>query len=385
VVKKEETRNFFHEFKNRRGHGDCDDFFERLEQHRMYHREFHRMHRSLHFFRPFALLFNLLILFLLFKLEGIKAIVIFIAALLVAKEIVQVLFLLHLEKRIFRPIEALKKGVEEIARGNYGIKVECEMRNEIGILVASFNEMAHKLEESEKIKSEYEENRKALIANISHDLKTPITSIQGYIEAILDGEGIALEIKNKYLQIIHYNIIYVNKLIDDLFLFSKLDLQKLNFQFEKVQVRAFMSDLTEELGLELEERQVQFFYTDKMEQDLPILLDRKRMHQALRNIVGNALKYGPEKGLIIKAELSKQGDLVCIKLIDNGPGIPADKLPHIFDRFYRVDKERTKDLMSTGLGLAIARELLQAHGGSIAAFSEEGKGTCFTITLPLTV
>ncbi|WP_092471337.1 HAMP domain-containing sensor histidine kinase [Desulfotruncus arcticus] len=388
MAKKDEMHKFFQEFKRFHGrpnhhekHQNCEHFFEKFEQHRMYHREFHRMHRSLHYFRPFALLFNLLILFLLFKLAGIKAIVIFIAALLIAKEIAQALFFLRVEKRVFRPIEALKNGVEEIARGNYDVKVECQMRNEIGLLVASFNEMARKLGESERIKSEYEENRKSLIANISHDLKTPITSIQGYIEAILDEDGIPPENKKKYLQITHHNIVYVNKLIDDLFLFAKLDLQKLNFQFEQVPVRAFMSDLTEELGLELEERQVQFLYTDKMEQDLPVSLDRKRMHQALRNIVGNALKYGPEKGLVIKAELSKQGDLACLKLSDNGPGIPADKLPHIFDRFYRIDKERTKDLMSTGLGLAIARELVEAHRGSITACSEEGKGTCFTITL----
>lgn len=391
VAKKDEMRKFFQEFKHYHGkhkhyegHEDCEHFFENFRQHRMYHRDFHRMHRSMHYFRSFALLFIFLILFLLFKLADIKAIVIFIAVLLIAKEIVQVLFFLRLEKRVFQPIEALKSGVDEIAKGNYNVNIKCEMRNEIGMLVVAFNEMARKLEESERIKTEYEDNRKALIANISHDLKTPITSIQGYIEAILDEDGIPQENKKRYLQIIHHNIVYMNELIDDLFLFAKLDMQKLHFQFEKVPIRAFMSDLTEEIGLELEERRVQFLYTDKMEQDLTVRLDGKRMHQALMNIVGNALKYGPERGLLIKAELSKQGDFACFKLSDNGPGIPADKLPKIFDRFYRIDKERTKELMSTGLGLAIARELVEAHGGSIAASSEEGKGTCFTITLPFT-
>lgn len=185
-----------------RRHEECCDIFEKFERHRMYHREFHRMHKSVKYFRPFALLFNLLILFLLFKMADIKEIVLFIAALLIAKEIIQVLFLLRLEKKVFKPIEALKNGVEEIAQGNYDVRVECAMRNEIGLLVASFNEMARKLGESERIKSEYEENRKALVVNISHDLKTPITSLQGYVEAILDGD-IPPENKNKYLQIIH--------------------------------------------------------------------------------------------------------------------------------------------------------------------------------------
>jgi len=348
----------------------------------MHYREFHRMHKSLKYFRPFALLFNLLILFLLFRLAGMKAIVIFIATLLIAKEIIMVLFLLQLEKRVFKPIEELKNGVEEIARGNYDVRVESDMRCEIGLLVASFNEMARKLGESERIKSEYEENRKALVVNISHDLKTPITSLQGYVEAMLDGD-IPPENKNKYLQIIHRNIVYVNRLIDDLFLFSKLDMQKLNFEFAIVPIRAFMGDLTEEFRFELAERQVQLEYIDKMEQDWPVRMDRKRMHQAIRNIISNALKYGPEEGLVISAVLSKQGDSACIELSDNGPGIPADKLPHIFERFYRIDHERTKDLLSTGLGLAIARELVEAHGGRITAASGEGKGTCFTITLPL--
>ncbi len=389
MAKKEQLNKFFQKFisyhkrySHHSKHKGYGHFFENFEQRRVDHQEFHRMRRSMHYFRPFALLFNFLILFLLFKLAGIKSIAVFIAVLLIAKEIAQVLFFLRVEKRVFQPIEALKSGVEEIAKGNYNIKVKCEMRNEIGLLVVAFNEMAHKLEHSERIKAEYEENRKALVTNISHDLKTPITSIQGYIEAILDEDGIPPENKKKYLQIIHHNIIYMNKLIDDLFLFAQLDMQKLNFQFEKVSIRAFMRDLAEEIGLELEERRVQFLYTDKMEQDLPVCLDGKRMYQALRNIVGNALKYGPERGLSIETELAKQSNFACIRLSDNGPGIPADKLPKIFDRFYRIDKERTKDMMSTGLGLAIARELVEAHGGCIAVSSEEGQGACFTITLP---
>jgi len=374
--------NFFQELKQRhKSHKEHIFFCDRFEQHRMYHREFHRMHRSMRYFRPFALLFNVLIIYLLFKLTGMQAFVFIIAALLVAKEIIQVLFLLRLEKRVFKPIEELKNGVEEIARGNYDVRVQCDLNNEIGLLVASFNEMAFKLGESERIKTEYEENRKALIANISHDLKTPITSLHGYVEAMLDGD-MPPENKNRYLQIIHRNIVYINRLIDDLFLFSKLDLQKLDFHFENMPVRAFMADLMQEFGFELAEKQVRLVYTDKMEQDLPVRLDRKRMHQAIGNIIGNALKYGPEQDLVIKAELALQGDYACIEICDNGPGIPTDKLPHIFERFYRIDNERTKDLSSTGLGLAIANELVEAHGGSITAESGDSGGTIFKIWLP---
>ena len=133
-----------------------------------------------------------------------------------------------MEKRIIIPIEKLKIGVDEIAKGNFNVKVEYNSPNDLGLLIFSFNEMTQKLYESEKIQMEYEENRKTLVANISHDLKTPITAIQGYIEALLDGSVKNEDDKKKYLQTILHNTVYTNKLIDDLFLFSKLDMQKLD-------------------------------------------------------------------------------------------------------------------------------------------------------------
>jgi signal transduction histidine kinase len=284
---------------------------------------------------------------------------------------------------VFVPIERLKKGVEEIARGNYGVRVECDVFNDITLLVASFNDMAQKLQEGERIKSGYEENRRTLIANISHDLKTPITAIQGYIEAIMDRNDLSARNIEKYLQVIYRNTTYMNKLIDDLFLFSKLDLQKLDFNFESIAVNHFMRDLMEEFRVELEENAVDFSYVDRTARECLVRIDRKRIHQVFRNIIGNAVKYGPDSGLSINAAMYGQDKQVCIDIKDNGPGIPPDRLPYIFDRFYRLDDERTKDVMSTGLGLAIARELVEAHGGSISADSKEGRGSCFTIVLPV--
>jgi len=350
------------------------------------HREFNKYHKSLRFLRPVSIVFNLIILYLLFRWVGIRSISIFFAVFIIIKEILQFSFLWRLEKRVFKPIDRLKNGVEEIAKGNYNVEIESDVINDlgfIGLLVDSFNEMAQKLQASEKIKSEYEENRKTLVANISHDLKTPISTVQGYIEAILDGVVVSPEKVTMYLKTIYQNTVYIDKLIDDLFLFSKLDLQKLDFQFESVPVKAFMNDLMEEFKFELEEKQGNFYYLDKMKSDCPINIDRKRLYQAFRNIIGNAVKYGSNEDLTLKIELDGQDDFIDIKIEDNGPGIPEDKLPYIFDRFYRIDNERTKDLMSTGLGLAIAKELVQAHGGSITVSSIEKSGTCFTIRLPI--
>jgi len=362
------------------------EFHKQHQKFQRKHREFNQYHKSLRFLRPVSIVFNLIILYLLFKWVGVKSISIFFAIFIIIKEILQFLFWWRLEKRVFKPIDKLKVGVEEIAKGNYNVHVESDETCDlgfIGVLVDSFNDMAQKLQVSEQMKSEYEEDRKTLIANISHDLKTPITSVQGYIEALLEGVVISPERVDKYLKTIYQNTVYIDKLIDDLFLFSKLDLQKLELRFENVQIGPFMADLMEEFKFELEEKNYNFQYINKLEGDCSIKIDRKRLYQAFRNIIGNAVKYGSNNDLNITIEMDRQGDFIGINIEDNGPGIPKDKLPNIFNRFYRIDNERTKDLMSTGLGLAIAKELVQAHGGSITVASIEKKGTCFTIRLPV--
>lgn len=363
------------------------EFHQNHQEFQRKHREFNQYHKSLRFLRPVSLIINLIILYLLFRWVGIKSISLFFAVFIIVKEILQFSFLWRLEKRVFKPIDQLKVGVEEISKGNYSVKVERDLETDlgfIGLLVDSFNEMAEKLQSGEIMKAEYEENRKTLIANISHDLKTPISSVQGYIEAIQDGVVTSPEKVDKYLSTIYQNTLYIDKLIDDLFLFSKLDLQKLHFTFEGVQIGAFMQDLMEEFQFELEEKHVKFQYLNKLESDCLISIDRKRIHQAVRNIIGNAVKYGANKDLTIKIEMERQQDgYIVIRIEDNGLGISEEKLPHIFNRFYRIDNERTKDLMSTGLGLAIAKELVQAHDGAITVASIVEEGTCFTIRLPV--
>lgn len=373
----------------RRRRHPCEYFCtEEQSRHQLIHRhyrEFLRHYRYFRYFRPIGFLFSLFILYLLFSWVGFKGIGIFFAGLILIKEIAQFLFLVRLERRIFQPMEKLKEGLDEVARGNYDIKVEYDAPNDLGFLAASFNEMTTKLSEGEKIQAEYEENRKALIANISHDLKTPITAIQGYIEGLLDGTATSAEHRSRYLKTIHQNIIYVNRLIDDLFIFSKLDMQKLDFHYEAVNIRAFMADLMEEYRFELEERNVRVEYTVQLDADCCVSLDGKRFHQAFNNLINNAVQHGPETGLAIDVTLDRQDDVVSICVKDNGPGIAEDKLPFIFDRFYRVESERPKGAESTGLGLAITKELLEAHDGTIAVSSIKNEGTCFTITLPILV
>lgn len=358
-----------------------------IHHHHVHHHkqfsEFRRIHRCLRWLRPAGLLMSIFLLFLLFEFVGFKVITILFVVIFIIKEIIHIYITIRMEKRIMEPIEKLKDGVEQIAKGNYDIRIDNDVYNEIGILIYDFNKMAEALSKAEKMKQEYEENRKSLIANISHDLKTPITSINGYIEALVDGVVTSPDKVNNYLKVIHSNTTYINNLIDDLFLFSKLDMQKLDFKFEKIKIKAFMIDLMEEFEFTLKEKDIKFIFEDKLSEEVEVNIDGKRIYQVIRNVIGNAVKYGNNQEPEIQVRLCNDEAYVNIEVKDNGPGIPEDKLVHIFDRFYRIDGERTKDFMSTGLGLAIAKEMVEAHGGMIKADSIIGNGSTFVIQFPI--
>jgi signal transduction histidine kinase len=360
----------------------CDPLRKLHNRFHQHQHEFLKYHRYFRYARPVVLLFNVIILYLLFRWAGIKAVGVFFAALIVVKEILVFVFLMRLEKRIISPIQELRQGVDQIAGGNYDVRVECHFPNDLGLLIISFNEMAAKLLQAEQMKAEYEENRKSLITNISHDLKTPITAIQGYIEALQEGELLPAEKRDKYLKTIHHNVSYLNHMIDDLFLFSKLDMQKLEFNFVTVGIRGYIGDLMEEYQLELDGLGIPLGIRDTLEDEPRVKMDCKRIYQAINNIIRNAIGHGPDHGLSLQVTLYRKETLIALDIEDNGPGIPQDKLPHIFGRFYRIDTERTKNFESTGLGLAITKELVQAHGGEVTVASRPGEGTCFTIMLP---
>lgn len=382
---KNELHKEWHKKHHKWHNGDHEHLHGIHEIHHRHKDEFRLCHKYLIWLRPMAFLVNIFIIYLIFKVVGIKAITIFFAVIFTAKEFAHLYIYWRLEKRIMKPIESLKTGVEQIAKGNYEVRIEKKVYNEIGILIDEFNKMAEKLEQGEKLKKEYEENRKTLIANISHDLKTPITSINGYVEAILDGVAHSPDTINSYLKTIHSNIDYINRLIDDLFLFSKLDMQKVDFKFEKVKIKPFMQDLMEEFAFVLGEKNIKFSFNDKIEREIEVNIDGKRIYQTIRNIIGNAVKYGEKEILAISIELKDEKDHIKIIISDNGPGIAPDKLPYVFDRFYRIDTERTKDLMSTGLGLAIAKEMVEAHGGEISVQSILSEGSTFVVELPIVI
>lgn len=365
------------------GHDDdcCDDLLIR-HQYVRYHRFF--------IFSPLFLLFALGTVFFASRGEvppESYKLLIMLVLLVTFKEVAGVFVSRRIYNRVLKPVEDLKKGFYEVSKGNYGVEVPLGYEPEISELVKAFNQMSQQLRTSEIEKQKYEENRKALVASISHDLKTPITSINGFVEGILEGVANTPEKQVSYMRVIQDNARYMNRLIDDLLLYSKLDLNQLNFEFKQINIGDYVTELFEELVFEHEEKGVAMVFdnslTSEEAAETTLWIDPKEMTRAIRNIVGNAVMHSGTETLEICFKLQKEADAVTLKILDNGRGIPKDQLGQIFQRFFRGDASRSSASGGSGLGLAIAQEIVEAHSGKIWATSEGGKGTEIGICLPL--
>jgi len=284
-------------------------------------------------------------------------------------------------KTLIQPLNAVKKAAKEIQQGNLDYPISYPEKNEIGQLYQAFEEMRIKLKESQTLNVQYEESRKEMVSNISHDLKTPITSIKGYVQGIMDGVANNPEKIKKYLHTIFTNAVEMERLTDDLFLFSKLDIKQLPFTFECVDIEKYFEDVREELNFTLSENSIILNYKSHYQSKDLIMADRQRLVRVIHNIIRNAAKHlnKQEKEIMIVLKEEKDGALIEIR--DNGCGIPADKLPQIFDRFYRADYARNRTTGGSGIGLSIAKQIIEAHQGKIWAESTEGLGTSIFFTL----
>ncbi|MED5016594.1 HAMP domain-containing sensor histidine kinase [Paenibacillus chibensis] len=285
-------------------------------------------------------------------------------------------------RSIIKPLQKLKAAMKRMEAGDLDFQVKPTSKDEIGELSIAFEQMRHKLQHSIRTQIQYEENRKELISNISHDLRTPLTAIRGYVDGLGDGIADTPEKQQKYIHIISSKAEEMDHLIDELFLYSKLDLNRLPFQFEIVDVHAFLMDLSGELEFDLGKQGVQYASSIAVEPETYVLIDQDKMKRVFANIIDNGLKYmdKAEKKMELRAFMTNH-DMV-IQISDTGRGIEAGALPHIFERFYRADLSRNSRTGGSGLGLAIARQILDGHGGTIRADSILGEGTSITITLP---
>lgn len=284
-------------------------------------------------------------------------------------------------KKIIKPLIALKNASTKIKEGNLDFEVKSTTNDEIGELFKEFEDMRCRLKESVEIQLQYENNRKELISNISHDLKTPVTAIKGYVEGIKDGVADTPEKMDKYVKTIYKKASDIDKLIDELSLFSKLDLNKLPFSFESVDIKSYLSDSMEELKFDLEKNNIEIYLRDEIKNKISILADREKLRRVIINIVENSAKYMDKTSGKIQITLKDLGDFVEFEIKDNGRGINEEDLPFIFDRFYRADLSRNSQTGGSGLGLAIAKKIIVGHGGKMWAQSTGGLGTSIFFTI----
>ncbi|HHV77225.1 MAG TPA: cell wall metabolism sensor histidine kinase WalK [Syntrophothermus lipocalidus] len=222
--------------------------------------------------------------------------------------------------------------------------------------------------------------RRDLVANVSHELRTPLTSIRGFIEAILDGTISDPEAQRHYLKVIHQETVRLTRLIRELLDLAQMEAGKIVWELHPIEVSELVSRVLFKLGPQLEQHQISVKVD--ISQSLPLMLaNEDRMEQVLTNLVENAIRYSPPgKTVTVKAGSDK--GLVQIEVSDEGPGIPEEDLPYIWDRFHRVEKSRSRSLGGTGLGLAIVKQIVEAHGGKVGVHSQPGQGSTFFFSIP---
>lgn len=286
---------------------------------------------------------------------------------------------LYFSRHILSPLNQLKKAAGEISSGNLNQEVVPSGDQELKDLCNSFEQMRLKLKESIHTQLKYDENRKTLLSSISHDLKTPITSIKGYVEGIRDGVANTPEKVNHYLKTIYSKASHMDTMIDDLLLFSKLDLNQIPFHFEKTDLIKYLQDCVFENGPELEKNNITLSLRSELKEAAFVMMDRERLKRVLNNILENSRKYMDKDKGEINLLLRENKSNFILEIQDNGSGISKEDLLYVFDRFYRSDKARS-NITGSGLGLAIAKQIIEGHGGKIWIKSDPAFGTSIMIS-----
>lgn len=296
---------------------------------------------------------------------------------LTAASLVALVFSALMSRRIVRPVRQIMEASRDIAQGDYSRTVPLPDRpladlDEMGQLAHSFNQMAGQLAESDAL-------RRQLIGDVSHELSTPLTVIKGSMEGLIDG---VLPPDAATFQQIQQEAARLQRLVADLQELSRVEAGSYNLHRRPLELGALITDVSAGLRRQFDDKGV------RLGVQLPpgllmVEADSDRIAQVLINLIGNALQYTPAMGEVVVTAVRQQPN-VCITIADTGEGIPAEHLPHLFTRFYRVDKSRARASGGSGIGLTIARHLVEAHGGRIWAESDGvGQGSRFTFTLPI--
>ena len=288
---------------------------------------------------------------------------------------------LWIYRSIAVPLVKLKKATKNIKEGNLDFVLEVEGNDEFSQLCQDFEEMRKRLKESTEEKILMDKENKELISNISHDLKTPITAVKGYVEGIMDGVADTPEKMDRYVRTIYNKTNEMDHLINELTFYSKIDTNRIPYTFSKLNVEDYFSDCAEELGLEMETRGIELVYANYVKKGVQVIADGEQIRRVIHNIVSNAIKYMEKPRGIIQLRVKDVGDFIQVEIEDNGKGIAAKDLPYIFDRFYRTDVSRNSSKGGSGIGLSIVKKIMEDHGGKVWATSRLGIGTIMYFVL----
>jgi signal transduction histidine kinase len=274
-------------------------------------------------------------------------------------------------RQFFTPVRALTTAAEEFGEGDFSQRVNVKDKGELGEMAHAFNFMAGRLERMEQL-------RRNMVADVAHELRSPLSNVKGYLAAIRDG---VKKPDTETIHLISREADAISYLVDNLQDLSLADSGALKLDIQPENIATLINQAVASIKTRVEAEGL-LIRVELSGHCLQADADYNRIRQVLHNLLDNALMHSPAGGTIV-VSAKEQGKWVEVSVVDTGEGIPAEDLPNIFERFYRVDKSRARDTGGSGLGLTIAKRLVEAHGGSIAVYSEPHKGSCFTFTLPI--
>jgi two-component system phosphate regulon sensor histidine kinase PhoR len=287
---------------------------------------------------------------------------------------------IFVSRTITKPINKTARAVKEIQAGNLEMRVKVKSKDEVGQLADAINSMVERLSQDMVQLRKLEKVRSQFLANVSHELRTPVFSIQGFLETLLDGAVDDPNVSRDFLEKAHKHTIRLNNLLNDLIEISRIESGEMKMSFRYFKIENLLRQVVDEMKPEAGKKGINLRYNENNIKDVEVLGDKERLKQALINLIDNALKYTDDGGKVdVYFEDGEQFIKVLVK--DTGCGISQEHLPRIFERFYRVDKDRSREVGGTGLGLAIVKHIVEAHKGELIVESEPKKGSTFGFTL----
>lgn len=284
---------------------------------------------------------------------------------------------------LIKPINKISAGADELSKGNLDYQIDYKSKNELGMLADNFNNMSSQIKYFMEKQQRADTQQKEMIAGIAHDLRTPLTSIKGYVEGLRDGIADTPEKKEHYLNTIYASTCDTEKMLDDLLTISKLELGNITLNFEEVSIDDFIA-FTEDLKNDLAEKDFDFEVINNAKTNPSFKIDTDRFARVISNIISNSVKYKQsDRHGKITLSVSEYSQSVIFEIKDNGMGVDKQSLPRIFDTLYRADKARSNVRDGSGLGLSVCKQIIELHGGLIWAQSELGNGLSIYISLPI--